>query len=43
MGTGRPRTAEALAALLRQAGFGAPKLMPTRTPLLARVMVARAV
>ena len=43
MGTGRPRTAEELAALLRQAGFAEPRLMPTRTPLLARVMVARAV
>jgi len=42
MGTGRPRTAEALAALVRQAGFVAPKLLPTRTPLLARVMVAKA-
>jgi demethylspheroidene O-methyltransferase len=42
MGTGRPRTPEELSALLRQAGFAAPRLMPTRMPLLARVMVARA-
>ncbi|WP_380065053.1 methyltransferase [Dankookia sp. GCM10030260] len=42
MGTGRPRSAGELAALVQQAGFAAPKLLPTRTPLLARVMVARA-
>lgn len=41
MGTGRPRTPEQLSALLREAGFVDPRLMPTRTPLLARVMVAR--
>ncbi|MDO9707477.1 methyltransferase [Paracraurococcus lichenis] len=42
MGTGRPRSPEELSALLRQAGFADPRLLPTRTPLLARVMVARA-
>jgi demethylspheroidene O-methyltransferase len=42
MGTGRPRTAAELSALVTAAGFAAPRLMPTRTPLLARVMVAKA-
>ncbi|TCZ65975.1 methyltransferase [Roseicella aquatilis] len=42
MGTGRPRRPEELAELLRGAGFTAPRLLSTRTPLLARVMVARA-
>ncbi|WP_043338817.1 methyltransferase [Belnapia moabensis] len=43
MGTGRARTPAELSALLRQAGFTAPRLRPTRTPLLVRVMTAEAV
>jgi demethylspheroidene O-methyltransferase len=41
MGSGRPRSPEALTALLEQAGFGQVRLLPTRRPLLARVMTAR--
>jgi len=41
MGNGRPRTPDALTALLRQAGFEQIRLLPTRRPLLARVMIAR--
>jgi demethylspheroidene O-methyltransferase len=41
MGSGRPRTPEALTALLEQAGFEQVRLLPTRRPLLARVMTAR--
>jgi demethylspheroidene O-methyltransferase len=41
MGTGRARTPAELESLLRAAGFTAPKLLPTSTPLLARVMVAK--
>ena len=40
MGQGRPRTAAALGALLRQAGFTAIGCLPTRTPLLVRVILA---
>lgn len=42
MGTGRPRRAEELFALMEAAGFRSPKLMPTATPLLTRVVVANA-
>jgi demethylspheroidene O-methyltransferase len=42
MGSGRARTPAELDAMLRAAGFAAPRLLPTRTPLLARVMVAKA-
>jgi demethylspheroidene O-methyltransferase len=41
MGSGRPRTPAALTALLEKAGFGQMCLLPTRRPLLARVMTAR--
>jgi len=40
MGRGRPRRPEELAAMLTEAGFATPRLLPTGTPLLARVMVA---
>ncbi|SDD89266.1 methyltransferase [Belnapia rosea] len=43
MGTGRARSVAELEALLRRAGFTAPRLHPTRTPLLIRVMTANAV
>ncbi|MBL6079097.1 methyltransferase domain-containing protein [Belnapia sp. T18] len=43
MGTGRARTPAELSVLLRQAGFTAPRLRPTRTPLLVRVMTAEVV
>ncbi len=42
MGSGRPRRADELAALLRAAGFDGMRLLHTRQPLLVRVMVARA-
>jgi demethylspheroidene O-methyltransferase len=41
MGSGRPRTPDQLSALLENAGFGRIRLLPTRRPLLARVMTAR--
>jgi demethylspheroidene O-methyltransferase len=41
MGSGRPRTPAALTSLLERAGFGQVRLLPTRRPLLARVMTAR--
>lgn len=41
LGQGRSRTAEALAALLGAAGFTAIRELPTRVPMLARVLVAR--
>ena len=41
MGTGRPRTPRRLRAMLRAAGFAQARLLPTATPLLARVMVAQ--
>jgi demethylspheroidene O-methyltransferase len=40
MGSGRPRTPAELESLLRAAGFGATRLVSTRTPLLVRVMLA---
>ena len=42
MGRGRPRTAEALQAMLVQAGFSRPKLWPTARPMLVRVLTADA-
>jgi demethylspheroidene O-methyltransferase len=42
MGTGRPRSPARLSALLESAGFRQPRLLPTATPLLTRVMVASA-
>jgi demethylspheroidene O-methyltransferase len=40
MGSGRPRRPEALAQLLRAAGFSRVRLVPTRRPMLVRVLVA---
>ena len=40
MGKGRPRSPDHLSRLLKDAGFGAIRLMPTRLPLQTRVMVA---
>jgi demethylspheroidene O-methyltransferase len=40
MGQGRPRSAEALSALLLQAGFQAPRLLANRMPLQTRILVA---
>ncbi|WP_228057461.1 acetylserotonin O-methyltransferase [Tychonema sp. LEGE 07203] len=40
MGRGRPRRPEELQAMLAEAGFASSRLLPTRTPLLARVLVA---
>jgi demethylspheroidene O-methyltransferase len=41
MGSGRPRTAAELGAMLQRAGFEAPEERPTRVPLQTRVLVAR--
>jgi demethylspheroidene O-methyltransferase len=40
MGSGRPRRAEELHAMLRQAGFAASRERATRRPLLTRLIVA---
>ncbi|MBP0463350.1 methyltransferase domain-containing protein [Roseomonas sp. PWR1] len=40
MGRGRPRRPEEIAAMLAAAGFARPRLLPTPTPLLTRVIVA---
>jgi demethylspheroidene O-methyltransferase len=40
MGAGRPRTPDAFQALLREAGFARARLVPTRMPLLTRLIVA---
>jgi demethylspheroidene O-methyltransferase len=40
MGSGRPRTAEELEALLREAGFNRVKEIRTRRPLLTRLLIA---
>ena len=40
MGQGRPRSASVLTAMLRTAGFDHVRLLPTRTPLLVRVLLA---
>ncbi len=42
MGRGRPRTPGEIRALLREAGFARSHLVPTHTPLLTRLIVARA-
>jgi demethylspheroidene O-methyltransferase len=42
MGQGRPRTRAELAELLAHSGFGPPRWLATATPMLARVLVARA-
>lgn len=42
MGSGRPRTQAELEAMLVEAGFAQPRLLPTRTPLLTRVITATA-
>ena len=41
MGQGRPRTAEQLAELCRQAGFSTAESRPTRRPMLTRLLVAQ--
>ncbi|MCB4800550.1 demethylspheroidene O-methyltransferase [Methylobacterium brachiatum] len=41
MGSGRPRRAEELHEMLRQAGFTASKERPTRRPLLTRLIVTQ--
>jgi demethylspheroidene O-methyltransferase len=40
MGSGRPRRAEQLSEMLRQAGFGRIELLATRRPMLVRALVA---
>lgn len=40
MGRGRPRSAERLSEMLLDAGFIAPRLLPTRMPLQTRVLCA---
>jgi demethylspheroidene O-methyltransferase len=40
MGTGRARTPDELGSLLRQAGFGPPRRLPTRIPIAAQVLVS---
>jgi demethylspheroidene O-methyltransferase len=40
MGQGRPRRPDEIAAMLREAGFGPPRMLRTRTPLLVRAMLA---
>lgn len=41
MGSGRPRRAEQLTAMLREAGFSRVKPIRTRRPMLVRVLVGR--
>jgi demethylspheroidene O-methyltransferase len=41
MGRGRTRTVGELSALLAQAGFAAPQLLPTRIPLQTKVLLVR--
>ena len=41
MGSGRPRTADELSAMLAQVGFGDIRERPTRRPLLARLITAK--
>jgi len=40
MGSGRPRTAAQLIAMLEHTGFGSVRLLATRRPMLVRVVVA---
>ena len=42
MGSGRPRTRAELEAMVLDAGFTRARLLPARTPLLARVIIATA-
>jgi demethylspheroidene O-methyltransferase len=42
MRSGRPRTSEELATMLKTAGFRDVREVPTRTPLIVRVLVATA-
>ena len=42
MGRGRPRRPAELQAMITKAGFASSRLVPTRTPLLTRVLVAEA-
>lgn len=42
MGQGRPRTAREVRAMLEKAGFARSRRVPTRQPLIASVIVARA-
>lgn len=42
MGQGRPRSLPHLAGMLREAGFTAPRQLPTRIPLQTSVLVSRA-
>jgi demethylspheroidene O-methyltransferase len=42
MGSGRPRSQSELQGMLRTAGFGAIRAIPTSTPLLTRLLVAKA-
>ena len=41
MGQGRPRSVSALTTMLHEAGFETVRLLPTRTPLLVRVLLAK--
>ena len=41
MGSGRPRTAAELAALMRQAGFARVRALATHQPMLVRLLVAQ--
>ncbi len=41
MGRGRPRTPEELTTLLQASGFGDVKQVPTRTPMVTSLLVAR--
>ena len=41
MGQGRPRTVPVLTAMLHEAGFETVRLLPTSTPLLVRVLLAK--
>ena len=40
MGSGRPRTPARIASMLREAGFARCRLLRTRTPLVAKLMLA---
>jgi len=40
MGSGRARRPEVLMAMLGQAGFGQPRLLPTATPLQTQLIHA---
>lgn len=42
MGSGRPRTAAEISALVREAGFTRTRLVRTRSPLIVRLLVATA-